>query len=382
MHISTVTVILQPKHRARRLLFRLLAQYTVIHLPITNISIESCLSSIARWVLIKNITHSLTGASDHHLNPPKMAVKLIHHLLYSIFALIFHRIILHREVDFHIFPILGLFLFSYSSLTYTFHHFGHYTLQQSLLKSTSLASTFLTTLTISILLHRTFFHRLRRFPGPFWARITKFYAVRKAWIVPRSYEQTAALHAKYGDIVRVGPRELSILNAAAIPAIYSSTTPCIRGPFHNLTAAEGKGSLFNTRNKSTHAQRRRAWDRAMNATSIASYMGRVDGLVTLLLQRLSEANGEPVDWTKMARYLAFDIIGEIGLGRSFGGLQKMETHPAVEELEQAVWWFGVPGLVPWLVRAMAEIPGLSGSMGAFIKWAEEQMQAKLQVSFR
>ncbi|KAI5810775.1 cytochrome P450 [Pyronema omphalodes] len=311
-----------------------------------------------------------------------MSIKVNNHLVHSILALIFHRSILYREVDFYILQLSGVFLLFYSCIGYTFHHISHYPLQLSILKSISLASTFITTLTISILLHRAFFHRLRHYPGPFWARITKFYAVRKAWISPRSYEQTAELHAKYGPIVRVGPRELSILDAAAIPAIYGSTSACIRGPFHNLTSPEGKGNIFNTRDKATHAVKRRAWDRALNTTSVASYTPRVEALVSLLLRRLAEAQGEPVDWTRLARFLAFDIIGEIGLGRSFGGLKEMRAHPAVEELERSVWWFGVPGLVPWLVRAMADIPGMNGSMGAFRKWADEQMQDKLKAGLK
>lgn len=42
------------------------------------------------------------------------------------------------------------------------------------------------------------------------------------------------LHEKYGDIVRIGPRELSVNDPEALSAIYGATGPssrALRGPF-------------------------------------------------------------------------------------------------------------------------------------------------------
>lgn len=56
----------------------------------------------------------------------------------------------------------------------------------------------------SILLYRAFFHRLRRFPGPFMARISKLWHVWK--LAPRSdnFILLDRLHKQYGDFVRTG----------------------------------------------------------------------------------------------------------------------------------------------------------------------------------
>jgi len=56
----------------------------------------------------------------------------------------------------------------------------------------------------SIAIHPVFFHRLTRFPSPFWGRLSGFYMLhmtRRRW---QRFEETQRLHLKYGDFVRVG----------------------------------------------------------------------------------------------------------------------------------------------------------------------------------
>lgn len=55
----------------------------------------------------------------------------------------------------------------------------------------------------SILTYRIFFHRLRRFPGPISAKITKLYGPYKA-LDGKSHLHWSKLFDKYGDIIRIG----------------------------------------------------------------------------------------------------------------------------------------------------------------------------------
>lgn len=55
----------------------------------------------------------------------------------------------------------------------------------------------------SIVVYRVFFHRLKRFPGPGWARITKIWHAWKARH-RQNYLLLAKLHHEYGDFVRTG----------------------------------------------------------------------------------------------------------------------------------------------------------------------------------
>jgi uncharacterized membrane protein YozB (DUF420 family) len=81
----------------------------------------------------------------------------------------------------------------------------------------------------SISVYRGWFHRLNKFPGPFFARFSTFYMTFVNIADARGFKTTQALHSKYGDIVRVGPRELSVANPEAFRAIHLSKS-CGRGP--------------------------------------------------------------------------------------------------------------------------------------------------------
>jgi hypothetical protein len=67
-----------------------------------------------------------------------------------------------------------------------------------------LVGSYFVALWTSIILYRVVFHRLRGFPGPPMARVSKLWHVCK--LVPRSdnYILLDKLHKQYGDYVRTG----------------------------------------------------------------------------------------------------------------------------------------------------------------------------------
>lgn len=116
----------------------------------------------------------------------------------------------------------------------------------------------------SIVTYRAFlFHRLRRFPGPFPARLSQFYMTWLSFRRGQIYEDVRALHKKYGDFVRVGPSEISIADPAAFNAVHSATSQCERGPWYNIL--NPTISLQMVRDRKEHGRRRKAWDRAFSS---------------------------------------------------------------------------------------------------------------------
>lgn len=66
-------------------------------------------------------------------------------------------------------------------------------------------ATYLLGLCLSTLVHRALFQPLKRFPGPFAARLSKFWAIRQAAKTQGQwYKFSLQLHAEYGDYVRIG----------------------------------------------------------------------------------------------------------------------------------------------------------------------------------
>lgn len=134
------------------------------------------------------------------------------------------------------------------------------------------AAAALAGLAASILAYRASpLHRLHRFPGPFAARLSQLYMTSRRFLplLPggsgngaRVYEDVRALHAAHGDIVRVGPSELSLADPAAFAAVHGAASPCGRGPWYNIL--NPTVSLQMVRDPREHARRRRAWDRAFS----------------------------------------------------------------------------------------------------------------------
>lgn len=70
-------------------------------------------------------------------------------------------------------------------------------------QTTAVASiSYLSTLTLSILTYRAFFHPLRNFPGPFSAKLSNFSHVFRILKESRNYIEVDKLHQEYGEFVR------------------------------------------------------------------------------------------------------------------------------------------------------------------------------------
>jgi hypothetical protein len=55
-----------------------------------------------------------------------------------------------------------------------------------------------------VLVYRGLFHRLNRFPGPFFARFSNFYVTSLSAKKLHLYEEVQRLHEQHGDYVRLG----------------------------------------------------------------------------------------------------------------------------------------------------------------------------------
>lgn len=86
-------------------------------------------------------------------------------------------------------------------------------------KALLVISTYATSLFTSMTIYRIFFHRLRHFPGPFWAKMSKFWHVGKC-IGSQNHLVLDALHKKYGDFVRTG--KWSIIQNEYTPSATAS----------------------------------------------------------------------------------------------------------------------------------------------------------------
>lgn len=120
----------------------------------------------------------------------------------------------------------------------------------------------------SMLVYRAFFHRLTRhgFSGPFVARLSQFYQTTLAAKNLRICDEIEVLHKRYGDIVRIGPQELSIADPRAMVAIHGTNTKptvCTKAAWYDMV--NPKVTLQAERDRQMYSQRGKLWDQAFSS---------------------------------------------------------------------------------------------------------------------
>ncbi|KAL1630131.1 hypothetical protein SLS54_000991 [Diplodia seriata] len=219
--------------------------------------------------------------------------------------------------------------------------------------------TFISGLCLSTFVHRALFHPLNRFPGPFSARLSKFWATfQTAKTRGQWYKFNRQLHAEYGDYIRIGtsyqlskmvhaskthpslgPRDLSITDPDAIIPILGPSAKTSKGPFYGAL----EQSVHTTLDKEFHRQRRRVWDNGfkvrfsgaqaydilLRAVQVAleGFAPRVEAITDDLLWVLARHShsGTPVPFNEMAQRFSFDIMCALAFGEPAGYLTGKTT---------------------------------------------------------
>ncbi|KAL7928749.1 cytochrome P450 [Trichoderma chlorosporum] len=283
------------------------------------------------------------------------------------------------EIDSYVWRILFIYLSTLAAIFGGHVRMGDYHVVAALLRTLLIATAYNVGVGASIFVYRGFFHPLRRFPGPFWARISRFYAMGKMIQSRRGFEDTQKLHQKYGDIVRVGPRELSINLPSAIRPLHGAQTQTTRPPWYSQTSRHAsKSSLVNTRDLTAHKLRKKVWERALGSRALEQYESRVQEKLELLLSKIGETNGKPIDMTKYSMYFSFDVMADIGLSKNFHMLESTSFHPAIKGIRDTMWFIGLLVTIPWMLYLVGSTPGLS-SLSQFSMWCNEQVDEKRKI---
>ncbi|KKY13964.1 putative cytochrome p450 [Diplodia seriata] len=245
---------------------------------------------------------------------------------------------------------------------------------QSLLSLVIFSLVFLSTLVTSTIIYRLFFHRLRKFPGPLGAKISKFYSLYLSRKIQYHFE-VEKLHQQYGDVVRTGPRELSIARISPIGQIMS----CGKGNFYGMaeTRIERQGLPFKM-DQEDHRRGRRAWEISMTPQQIARYNGAMQETISLFLDRLSEPQFEgPVNVTDWISWLGYDIMGVVGFGRDFDCLRKASDHAAIKQMHEFGFALGLLKHVPWLGNLLGYLP-VENAMEPYARYCRDLVREKMK----
>ncbi|KAL5359671.1 cytochrome P450 [Aspergillus floccosus] len=307
---------------------------------------------------------------DHALpvleaKPAAALAGILSHLLY------FKR----GERQLHPERYLVAFFLAFVASVLTLRHTADLPLRAAFQATATFASLYLAGLYSSLILYRLLFNPLNKFPGPFWARLSSLHIAFRVRKKKDFHMYMLRMHQKHGRIVRIGPNDLSIIDADCVQVVSSAQSKCTRSIFYDQHLPIT--SLHVTRDAREHAQRRRVWSRAFSDSALRGYESRVQKYNDLLLNHVRNSNGTPMDMTRWFNIYSFDVMGDLGFGQSFGMLETGEMHWAVATLQDALTILGF-NFPTWVIRLLHAL--FSGNeavrefQGFFISQLERRMQ--------
>ncbi|KAA6415515.1 MAG: cytochrome P450 [Lasallia pustulata] len=249
-------------------------------------------------------------------------------------------------------------------------------LAQAIAKVASSAGFYLGGLYTSLLVYRTVFHPLNKFPGPFGFRVSNLWFSLQLGNGD-GHKKLLKLHEKYGDFLRTGSSDLSIANPNAIAVVYGTKSKCTRAAWYdNLYPMV---SLQTVRQKNVHSRRRRLWSTAFSDKALRGYETRIMGYQDRLLAQLATIGRQPVNVTKWFNLYSFDIMGDLAFATSFNMLESTEEHFAVKVLDKGlepVGWM----LPTWMFRLLVAIPGLANDFVRFVKYCNQRLDERMKMT--
>lgn len=253
--------------------------------------------------------------------------------------------------------------------------FNHTPILQACASVFSLVACYLAGVYTSLLAYRVFISPLNRFPGPYGARISSL------WLSAQltnhdAYKKVLSLHQKYGDFVRVGSNDLSIVHPKAVSVIYGVGSRCAKALWYEQNRPVI--SMQTTRDRAIHDQRRRIWSAAFSDKAIRSHEERIKVYQDRLIAQIATSGEIAVNIAKWFSLYSFDVMGELGFGEPFGVLEAKGQHWAVKLWSEA---FGLLAYIfpAWFFRILVSLPGVSNDWWKFLDYCNEILDKKRKV---
>ncbi|KAH6995544.1 cytochrome P450 [Ilyonectria sp. MPI-CAGE-AT-0026] len=208
--------------------------------------------------------------------------------------------------------------------------------------------------------------RLNRVPGPWLAGFTDIWRLFIAR-GRRAQEVHLNLHERYGPVVRLGPRAVSVADPEAIKIIYSAGSGFLKTSFYPVQQALAKGrrleTMFNTANEKYHARLRRSVSNAYAMSTLVNFEPFVDSTTTEFLKQLklrfaNQPGNEGVcDFGAWLQYYAFDVIGELTYSKRLGFVEQgVDIGNIIRDLEAFLDYVAWVGQIPFLDRLLKKNP--------------------------
>ncbi|KAF8579798.1 cytochrome P450 [Ramaria rubella] len=199
-----------------------------------------------------------------------------------------------------------------------------------------------------------FLHPLADVPGPKLAALTDIWKTQA--VFRRKFSSSLRKeHAKYGDVVRIGPNEVSIISPEDVATIYGQKTEFTKGPFYDAWSFFGKGH-FSDRDVATHRQGRQLVAGAYSLNRLLSLERFCNSCMEVLFRQLDKISKDDAifDLSEIIEFYTYDCITSIGFGKQLGLLEDAKGAKSMiartEQAGQAIVVMATLSNFNWLLR--------------------------------
>ncbi|KAI1636723.1 cytochrome P450 [Biscogniauxia mediterranea] len=169
-------------------------------------------------------------------------------------------------------------------------------------------------------------HRLRHFPGPWFASFSYLWAYF-AMKTGRMHLRLAEEQEKYGKIVRIGPKELLVYDPDTLWQINSVRSNYGRGRWYyaSIQFDPYGHSVLSEPNTTRHDKRKALIPGAYAGKGAVNLEQKVNSQVAIMVDMLKnyyikKGGSQILDFGKLIRYFQVDLVTLTGSGESWGDL--------------------------------------------------------------
>jgi len=210
-------------------------------------------------------------------------------------------------------------------------------------------------LPLTWVVYQTCLNPISKFPGPFWAKINPLWHLYQ-YLTGDRHKRFTQLHNKYGDIIRVGINDLSVCNVEAQKEIYGYSSNFVKSARYKILPQELKyPTILSETNPVIHSLLKKQMSSAFSMKALDSMEEYIKKNINEFCDgiRKSGNNGQfALDMSKWTYLLAFDIVGELCFGKSFGLLKDGTMKPLLTCIQRNIYFGGIiiacPELLPFL----------------------------------
>ncbi|GLB37110.1 putative cytochrome p450 [Lyophyllum shimeji] len=234
-------------------------------------------------------------------------------------------------------------------------------------------SIYLTSLVVCTVLYRLSpLHPLAKYPGPLICKVSKLWFGLVAY-GGKQHIYYNELHRRYGDIVRIGPNELSFCTPDVIPSMMGAGG-MPKAAFWDGQFPEQKTcrSLVGLRDPQEHARRRRIWSRGFTPEALRSYQPILDKRIGQLLDHLTARAGTTIDLAKWISWFSFDLMNDMAFGDKIELMKNEDSKGIWDLMEIAHRTALVMAHLPWLSQLAVEIPFANRNIKRFREFSRQR----------